>query len=54
MSPEGKYELQEEMVSKGKGKLTNEYKSVLTVNQRVYFVGFKGIHIELKSWKSAR
>lgn len=43
MSPERRYELQEEMVRKGKSKLVSESKSTLMVykNQNVCFVELK-------------
>lgn len=54
MSPEGKYELQKEMVSKGKDKFASKSESMLTVenNQNVCFVQLKDIKVKLKPWKS--
>lgn len=50
MSPEGKYELQKEMVSKGKDKFASKSESMLTVenSQNVCFVQLKDIKVKLK------
>lgn len=54
MSPEEKYELQKEMVSKAKDKFASKSESMLTVenNQNVCFVQLKDVKVELKPWKS--